>query len=103
MQRLAFKMFLKSGCEQEYFRRHAAIWPALKVLLQENGISNYSIFLDEDGETLFAYQEVSDRGSQELGLEEVVQRWWAYMADIMVTNADQSPRVVPLSQIFYME
>lgn len=27
MKRFAFKMYLKSGCEHEYERRHAAIWP----------------------------------------------------------------------------
>lgn len=30
MKREAFKMFLKSGYEKEYERRHAAIWPELK-------------------------------------------------------------------------
>lgn len=29
MKRFAFKMFLKPGCEKEYERRHAAIWPEL--------------------------------------------------------------------------
>ncbi|MFA6783630.1 MAG: L-rhamnose mutarotase, partial [Sphaerochaeta sp.] len=28
--RQAFVMKLKSGCEEEYQRRHAAIWPELK-------------------------------------------------------------------------
>ena len=29
-RRFAFKMFLKPGCEEEYEKRHAAIWPELK-------------------------------------------------------------------------
>lgn len=45
MKRFAFKMYLKPGCENEYAKRHAAIWPELEKQLVENqGISNYSIF-----------------------------------------------------------
>ena len=51
-------MFLKPGCEDEYKRRHAAIWPELKKLLSDSGVRNYSIFWDKDTNILFAYQEV---------------------------------------------
>lgn len=44
MQRLAFKMKLKPGCEAEYEKRHARLWPEMKLLLKEGGIGNYSIF-----------------------------------------------------------
>ena len=43
MKRFAFKMFLKPGCEAEYERRHAAIWPELKQMIKEQGVGNYSI------------------------------------------------------------
>ena len=46
MKREAFKMFLKPGCEAEYERRHAQIWPELKQLLSENGVYDYSIYCD---------------------------------------------------------
>ena len=48
MKREAFKMFLKPGCEAEYERRHAQIWPELKQLLSENGVYDYSIYWDKD-------------------------------------------------------
>lgn len=35
MKREAFKMYLKPGCEAEYEKRHAAIWPELKALLSK--------------------------------------------------------------------
>ena len=38
MKREAFKMYLKPGCEAEYERRHAAIWPAKKAVLAKNGV-----------------------------------------------------------------
>ena len=97
-------MFLKPGMEKEYQRRHAAIWPELKALLSESGVSNYSIFWDRETNILFAYQEVEgDAGSQDLGNTEIVKKWWDYMADIMAVNPDNSPVSIPLDEVFYME
>ena len=47
MKREAFKMYLKPGCEAEYERRHAAIWPEMKALLAKNGVFDYSIYWDK--------------------------------------------------------
>ena len=104
MKREAFKMFLKPGFEEEYARRHAAIWPELKALISESGVSDYSIFWDKETNILFAVQKTSgEGGSQDLGDNPIVQKWWAYMADIMETNPDNSPVSIPLPELFYME
>ena len=69
MKRHAFKMHLNEGQKEEYKKRHDGIWPELKNLLKEAGISEYSIFLDEETNTLFAFQKVSgEGGSQDLFL-----------------------------------
>ncbi len=97
-------MKLKPGCREEYRRRHSEIWPELVALLKETGVGNYSIFLDEETNILFAYQEQSgESSSQDLGSTEIVKRWWKYMADIMETNPDNSPVSIPLDQLFFME
>ncbi|MGK6350013.1 L-rhamnose mutarotase [Parapedobacter sp. DT-150] len=103
MQRIAFKMKLMPGCREEYKKRHAAIWPELVELLKAHGVSDYSIFLDEATNTLFAVQQEAGQSSQDLGNHPVVQRWWAYMADIMETNADNSPVSIPLTEVFYLK
>ncbi len=104
MQRLAFKMQLKPGCAQEYQQRHDALWPEIKQVLAEAGVSEYSIFLDEETNVLFAFQKVSgDGGSQDLADNEAVRRWWGYMEDLMETNPDSSPVSVPLREVFYLE
>lgn len=104
MERVAFKMHLKKGMKEEYKKRHDAIWPELKQLLKYAGISEYSIFLDEETDTLFAFQKVTDgSGSQDLGQNEIVQQWWNYMADIMETNSDNSPVTTELEELFYMQ
>lgn len=104
MKRLAFKMYLKEGQKAEYKKRHGQIWTELKQLLKEAGICEYSIFLDEETNTLFAFQKVGgEGGSQDLGKTEIVKKWWAYMADIMQVNSDNSPVLIELEEVFYME
>ena len=104
MERLAFKMYLNEGQKEEYKKRHNELWPELRQLLKNAGVSEYSIFLDEETNILFAFQKVSGEGSsQDLGSNPIVQKWWAYMADIMKTNDDNSPKMVPLDELFYME
>jgi len=104
MERVAFKMYLNEGQKEEYKRRHHEIWPELVDLLKDNGVSEYSIFLDEETNTLFGFQKVEGgTGSQDMGQTKMVQEWWAFMADIMKTNADNSPVTVPLSELFYLD
>lgn len=104
MTRLAFKMKLNPGMKDEYKKRHDEIWPELEILLKKNGVSDYSIFLDEETNILFAFQNVSgSQGSQDLSQDPIVQKWWAYMADIMETNPDNSPVSIPLEEVFYMK
>ncbi|REE05506.1 L-rhamnose mutarotase [Marinoscillum furvescens DSM 4134] len=104
MERLAFKMKLKTGAKEAYRQRHENIWPELKKLLSDAGISEYSIFFDAETDTLFAFQKVAaGNGSQDLAEHQIVQKWWQYMADIMEVNSDLSPKSVPLDEIFYMK
>jgi L-rhamnose mutarotase len=104
MQRVAFKMKLNLGQINVYKQRHDQIWSELKSLLKSNGIHEYSIFFDQETNTLFAFQKVlGEGGSQDLANNEIVKKWWNFMADIMETNPDNSPVSVPLEEVFYME
>ncbi|TCC91760.1 L-rhamnose mutarotase [Pedobacter frigiditerrae] len=99
----AFKMKLKPGFTAEYKKRHDEIWPELSALLKENGVSDYTIFLDEETNILFAVQQQNGSSSQDLGSTAIVQKWWAYMADIMDTNPDNSPISKPLLEVFHLD
>jgi L-rhamnose mutarotase len=104
MQRIAFTMKLLRGFEAEYRRRHDAIWPELSALLRDTGIHDYSIFLDEETLTLFAYLQIANAQQlDQLPQEPVMQSWWAYMKDIMESNSDYSPVTVALKEVFYHE
>lgn len=102
-RRVAFKMKLFPGQEAEYKKRHNEIWPELQALLKETGIGDYSIFLDEETNTLFGVLTIGDPARLDtLPKQEVMQRWWAYMAGIMETNEDLSPVSIPLKEVFYL-
>lgn len=104
MKRNAFKMQLKPGFESEYQKRHDEIWPELEGLLSKSGISDYAIFLDQETLSLFAVQKLADDFDESLlPNHPIVKKWWAYMADIMETNPDNSPLSVPLREVFYMD
>ena len=104
MQRYAFKMFLNPRQAHEYRRRHDAVWPEISALLSESGVSNYSIFLDPDTNTLFAYLERADDHRMEKVAEHpVMRRWWEHMKDIMAANPDGSPVTAPLVEMFHLE
>ena len=103
VHRIAFKMMLGKGQEEEYKKRHNELWPELEQLLKQAGISDYSIFLDDSTNTLFAVLKAGDiKALDNLPDSPVMQKWWAYMKDIMETNDDNSPVSVPLREVFYL-
>ena len=104
MERFAFKMKLKPGCKDEYRERHSKVWPEVQQLLKENGISDYSIFYDEETESLFAIEKIEDQTKlKKLGSNPIIQKWWDYLADIMDVNPDNSPVITKLEMVFHLD
>jgi L-rhamnose mutarotase len=103
-EQIAFKMRLFPGFEAEYRKRHDEIWPELSALLKQAGISDYSIFLDRQTSSLFAVlRRSADHAMDRLPQNELMQRWWAMMSDIMAANPDGSPISVPLELMFHLD
>jgi len=104
MEKYAFKMRLGPGMEAEYQRRHDQIWPELVALLKQAGISDYSIHLDRETNTLFGVlSRTDDHRMDDLANHPVMKRWWAHMADVMAVKPDNEPISVPLVTVFHME
>jgi L-rhamnose mutarotase len=103
MRRVAFKMKLYKGFEEEYKKRHEKLWPELEELLKQTGISDYSIFLDSETNFLFGVLKADNPSVlDDLPSKPVMQKWWAYMKDIMESNPDNSPVSIPLKEVFYL-
>jgi L-rhamnose mutarotase len=104
MEKHAFKMRLNPGMGEEYKRRHDEIWPDLVDLLCKAGVSDYSIFLDEETHTLFGVLwRRSDHTMPALPDHPVMQKWWAHMADIMATDERNEPLSQDLLLVFHMD
>jgi len=104
MHRHAFKMRLKPGVAAEYKKRHDEIWPELAAALQAAGVSDYSIFLDEETLTLFAVQKLGENNSAgALPDLPIVRKWWDYMAPLMEVHSDNSPVAQPLKEVFHLD
>jgi L-rhamnose 1-epimerase len=78
--RQAFVMSVNPGAEQEYEKRHNPIWPELEKVLQDHGVSNYSIFLHPETRQLFGYAEIeSEERWASLAATEVYQMVWQHL------------------------
>ena len=99
-----FKMHLYEGMEEEYKKRHDALWPEMKEMIHEYGGKNYSIFLDRETHTLFGYIEIENEEKWARSAETAIcQKWWAYMADIMATTPDSRPVSEDLVAVFHLD
>lgn len=104
MEKYAFKMRLNPGSEAEYKKRHEKIWPELVTLLKNAGVSDYSIHLDRETHILFGVLwRKTGHTMNDLPLDPIMKKWWAHMADIMQTGADNEPVAVSLETVFHME
>ena len=102
--RKSFIMKLYDGMEKEYEKRHNELWPEMRDMIHEYGGKNYSIFWDKETNILYGYIELE---SEELWAKtadtEICKKWWAFMADIMETNPDNSPVSVDLIEMFHLD
>ena len=103
-EKIAFTMQLNPGQAAEYERRHDDIPQALSSWLRYAGIWDYSIFLDEETNVLFAVLWRSlDHKMEDLPTSQVMQDWWAHMADIMETDEANVPVTKALKHVFHMD
>ena len=81
MQRMGQVIGLDAGKIDEYKRLHAAVWPDVLRMITECNIRNYSIFLKEPENLLFAYFEYhgTDFAADmaKMAADKVTQEWWA--------------------------
>ena len=102
MERYAWKATVLPGKLEEYIRRHNEIWPEMKDVLHQAGIRNYTIW--NVGNELFGYYEC-EKGvayAEKVQAESpVVDRWNAYMKDILELEMDPVTGAQPkLEQVF---
>ena len=104
MIRKSVLMKLKPGKAREYRRRHNPIWPELHHDLKAAGISNYSIFCQEETDLLFAYMEVeSEEKLKKLQTSAVFKRWRLEMKDLLAGGDEAAAGEEILSEVFHID
>ena len=80
MKRIAQIIGLKPEEIAEYKRVHADVWPSVLAMIASCNIRNYSIFLREPENLLFAYMEYHgddwDADMAKMAADPETQRWW---------------------------
>lgn len=89
MQRMGHVIRLRAEVIAEYKRIHADVWPEVLQAIRGSNIRNYTIFLKEPENLLFAYWEYhgSDFAADMAKMAEVprMREWWT------VTDPMQDP------------
>ncbi len=94
MQRMGFILGIKPEAIAEYKRIHAAVWPEVLDMIEKCNIRNYTIFLKEPENLLFAYFEYhgADFAADQakMAADARTQEWWAVCSPMQVPLATRS-------------
>lgn len=109
MQRYAAVIGLKPEQIEEYKRVHAAVWPDVLAQIKASNMTNYSIFLREPENLLFAYYEYvgsdHDADMAAMAADPRTQEWWALckpMQSPLSTRAD-SEWWAGMEEVFHVD
>ena len=81
MKRMGMVIGIKPEHIAEYKRTHAAVWPEVLARISDSNIRNYTIFLREPENLLFAYYEYHGEDwaadAKKMAADARTQEWWA--------------------------
>lgn len=91
MKRIAQVIGIKPEIVEEYKRIHAEVWPTVLERIAASNIRNYSIFLRQPENLLFAYMEYHgddwEADTAAIAADPETKRWWE-ITDPMQTPLD---------------
>lgn len=104
MQRIAFQLHIREGCEAEYDLAHQHVFPELLADLRAFGVRDYSIF--RRGQQLFLMLHVPDFDELIKRLEgsEANRRWQQKMAPLFepVPSMQPGEAYAMMHEVFFM-
>lgn len=107
MQRMGLVIGIVPEKIQEYTDLHADTWPEILQLLSDANIHNYSIFLREPENLLFAYWEYHgddfEADMQMISEQKVMKEWWTLCSPCQVPLASRAKgeHWAMMQQVFY--
>ena len=107
MERVGFRLQLRTEMLDEYVLHHTKVWPDMLAALEKTGWHNYSLFLDRSDGSLFGYFETPDLQAALAGMasEEVNERWQKFMAPFFLELGDKraDEGFISLENVFYLK
>jgi L-rhamnose mutarotase len=109
MRRIAQIIRLKPEETDEYKRIHADVWPEVLRTIETCHIRNYSIFLREPENLLFAYFEYHGDDLQAdmavMAADEATQRWWKITDPMQepLETVDDGQWWAPAEEVFHTD
>ena len=104
MERLTFRLQLNKGFKKEYEKRHNPIWKELEDYFLNNGVIDYSIFIDDKSDELFGVIKIESKENwDKISISDVVSRWRLYMKDFYKTDSNGVPILSRMREVFYVE
>lgn len=99
MYSIGFAMTLRPGAYAEYKRAHDDPWPELVKDMEANGIS-MAIFRDGDRLVVHAVAPTAEHWERSRRKTPVFDKWHAYMATLLETDAEGGLVVKDLPEAF---
>ena len=105
MEKYAWRGRIVEGKKAEYVKRHNEIWPEMVEVLKSAGISNYTIWFNNN--ELFGYYECEkgiDFAASVQKNSPIVDKWNEYMKDILIMEPDPVTGAQPmLEKVFELD
>lgn len=108
-QRMAFCIALKPAHVAEYKRLHAAVWPEVLRQISDSHIRNYTIFLREPENLLFAYWDYVGRDFSAdmaaMAADPATQAWWAVCMPLQAPLPSRGAGEwwAPMEEVFHLD
>ncbi len=109
MQRKGSMTGIKPERIADYVREHANVWPEVLARIEECNIKNYTIFLREPENLLFAYFEYHgtdfEADMAKMREHEVTRKWWELcgpMQEPLSTRAE-GEWWAPMREVFHTD
>jgi L-rhamnose mutarotase len=100
---------LKPEAIEEYKRLHAAVWPEVLATIAACGIRNYTIFLREPENLLFAYWEYHGADfaadAAKMAADPKTQDWWAICMPLQepLATRPEGEWWAPMQEVFHTD
>ncbi len=104
MERLMFTFALRPGQEDEYERRHQAVWPALLHDLYEAGWRNYSLFRRDL--QIYAYAECHPdvaTALQRMSASQANRDWAQWFTEVIDELTDDSGALFVADEVWHLD